>query len=270
MRSAEKGLRLGIVTYRIGEEWDLATLVKNSEELGLACVELRTTHAHGVELSLSSAERADVKARFDASPVELWCLGSVCDYHSADPSEVEKSIEETKRWIALAREIGAVGVKVRPNGLPPEEAGVPVDKTLEQIGKALKRCAEAAAAEGVKLWCEVHGRGTSDPPRMRKICEIGDHPNLAVVWNCNQTDLTDGSVKPAFEMLGEWLGYIHLHEMTAEYGYPYAEFFELLAAKGYRGPMLAEIGPNPEGVRLMRYFRDLWKHMTREAGLASD
>jgi sugar phosphate isomerase/epimerase len=270
MRSDDRGLRLGIVTYRIAEDWDLETLIKNSEELGLACVELRTTHAHGVEPSLSAAERAEVKARFDASPVDLWCLGSVCDYHSADSSDVEKSIEETKRWITLAHDVGAAGVKVRPNGLPPEEARVPEEKTLEQIGGALKRCAEAAASEGVKLWCEVHGRGTSDPPRMRKICEAGDHPNLAVVWNCNQTDLTDGSAKPAFETLSNWLGYIHLHEMTAEYDYPYAEFFELLAAEGYRGPMLAEIGANPDGMRIMRYFRGLWKLMTREAGLAPD
>ena len=51
-----------MVTYNLGRNWDLETLIAHCEETGFAGVELRTTHAHGVEVSLSAAERTEVKS----------------------------------------------------------------------------------------------------------------------------------------------------------------------------------------------------------------
>ena len=50
-------------------------------------------------------------------------------------------------------------MKVRPNGLPKE---VPEEKTLEQIGKALRQVAAFGAGYGQEIRLEVHGRDTSD------------------------------------------------------------------------------------------------------------
>ena len=78
-RSAEKpgaGIRYGLVTYLWGREWDLPTLIANCEKTGVFGVELRTTHAHGVEPGLNAAQRAEVRKRFDDSPVTLVGLGS--------------------------------------------------------------------------------------------------------------------------------------------------------------------------------------------------
>jgi hypothetical protein len=47
--------------------------------------------------------------------------------------------------LVLAHDVGASGVKVRPNGLPKE---VPVEKTLEQIGRALLELSEFAQGLG--------------------------------------------------------------------------------------------------------------------------
>jgi sugar phosphate isomerase/epimerase len=54
-------MKLGLVTYLWGKDWDLPTLIANCEETGLLGVELRTHHAHGVETDLSKNERNDVK-----------------------------------------------------------------------------------------------------------------------------------------------------------------------------------------------------------------
>ncbi len=48
-------MKLGLVTYLWGKDWDLPTLIANCEETGLLGVELRTEHAHGVETSLSAS-----------------------------------------------------------------------------------------------------------------------------------------------------------------------------------------------------------------------
>src|SRR5687768_15226934 len=140
--SGRAGLKVSTVTYNIAKNWDVPTIIKNLTEVGMDAVELRTTHKHGVEIALSPAARAEVKKRFDDSPVKIGGLGTTCEYHSPDQAVLRKNIEETKEWVKLAKDLGSPGVKVRPNGLPKD---VPEEKTLEQIGKALRECGVAAA-----------------------------------------------------------------------------------------------------------------------------
>ena len=54
-------MQLGLVTYLWGKDWDLPTLISNCEKGKVLGVELRTTHAHGVERDLSAKQRAEVK-----------------------------------------------------------------------------------------------------------------------------------------------------------------------------------------------------------------
>src|SRR5215204_6455499 len=132
-------MKLGIVTYNIAKDWDLPTLIKNCAETRFEGVELRTSHAHGVEVSLNKAQREETKKRFQDSAVELMGLGSAFDFHTPDQAKLRVDIAATKEYIVLAHDVGAPGVKVRPNGLPAE---VPKQKTLEQIGKSLREIGE--------------------------------------------------------------------------------------------------------------------------------
>jgi hypothetical protein len=54
-------MRLGAVTYNVLKDWDVETIIKNLEASGFEAVELRTTHKHGVEPSLTAEERARVR-----------------------------------------------------------------------------------------------------------------------------------------------------------------------------------------------------------------
>ena len=110
-------MKLGIVTYQIAAGWDLDTLIANCLELGVQGVELRTTHAHGVEPALSKAQRSDVKSRFADCGVTLWGLGTVCEFDAVDQAQVRGHIDQCARFIELAADVGARGVKVRPNKL---------------------------------------------------------------------------------------------------------------------------------------------------------
>ena len=162
-------LRLGTVTYNLGRSWDLETLIRNCTETGFEGVELRSTHAHGVEIDISPEKRREVMMRFQDSPVRLVGLGSACEYHSPDPEVLRRNIEETKAFVRLAHDVGAPGVKVRPNGLP---EGVPEEKTLEQIGLALRECGAFGNGWGVQIRMEVHGRETGRIPRIRKMLDL--------------------------------------------------------------------------------------------------
>src|SRR5687767_4109311 len=154
VRAAEETakFKLGIVTYNVPKDWDLPTLIKVCKEVGIAAVECRTTHKHGVEPTLTADQRASVKKQFADSGVVFWGCGTACEFHSDNPAVVKKNIEECKQFVRLTHDIGGTGVKVRPNGVP---KGADEQKTFEQIGKALQECGKAAADMGLEIWVEV-------------------------------------------------------------------------------------------------------------------
>lgn len=252
-------MRLGLVTYNLAKDWDVPTIIKNCRETGFEGVELRTTHKHGVEPDISPERRREVRKMFEDSGIVLWGLGTTCEFHSPDSAVVKQNIETCKAFVLLARDIGARGVKVRPNALPDN---VPVEKTLEQIGNALRECGEFAAEHGVEIWLEVHGRGTSHPPHIRTIMEHCQHPQVGVCWNSNNTDLKDGSVREYFTLLSPYIKSVHINELWRE-DYPWRELFTLLKGAGYDRFTLAEIPDSPDPIRLMRYYRALWRELTR-------
>ena len=254
--ASRSGLKLGTVTYNIAKDWDVPTLIANLTDARFDAVELRTTHRHGVEISLSPAARADVRRRFDDSPIRIGGLGTTCEYHSPDLAVVRKNVDETKAWVQLARDIGSPSVKVRPNGLPKD---VPEEKTLEQIGTALAECGAFAREHGVTVQLEVHGEGSSRLPRIRKILDYGgNHPGVRVCWNSNPTDLLDGGFDANFALVRDQIGQIHMRDLFVE-DYPWRRLLTALTAVSFEGYCFAEIPESPDPMRVLKYFRGLFR-----------
>lgn len=264
--AGEPTFKLGVISYMVASKWDVPTLIDVCKNSGVAAVELRTTHAHGVEPSLNAEQRAEVKKRFKDSGVVLWGLGSVCEFHSPDRSVVAQNIETCKQFVQLAHDVGAKGVKVRPNGLPD---GVPVEKTVEQIGKALVPCGQAGSDAGVEIWVEVHGKGTAQPAVMKQIMERCGQGSVGITWNSNAEDVTNGSVADAFAMLKPWIKSVHVNNLWRDAAgvYPYRELFRLLREAGYDRYTLCEDGvafPDPAaGEHFLRYYKALWTELNR-------
>lgn len=258
--------RLGIVTYNIAKDWDVPTIVRVCKAVGISPVELRTTHKHGVEPSLSKEQRKEVRKRFADGGVDIWGCGSVCEFQSPDAAVVKKNVETCKQFVQLVSDIGGKGVKVRPNGLP---KGVPVEKTLEQIGKALVPCGKAAADAGLEIWVEVHGAGTQHPPHCKTIVQHCGLSNVGLTWNSNPTDIKDKSVAEYFRLLRPWIKSCHINELYKDStgAYPYRELFRLFRDSGYDRVTLCEVGKSPpdaaSGEDTLRYYKALWGELTR-------
>ncbi len=246
--------QLGTITYNILKDWDLDTILKRLEALKYLGVELRTSHRHGVEVSLSGDQRREVRKKFEDSPVDLAGLGSAFEYHSDNPAEVRKNIDGTKAYVRLAHDIGSPGVKVRPNGVP---KGEDPEVTFRRIGDALREVGEDAEDFGVEIRVEVHGAVTSEVPNLARIIKYADHPNVYVCWNSNPGEVKDGSIAENFALLADKIREVHLRDLTDE-AYPWQELFTKLQAFGYSGYTLAEIPESPDPERVLRYFRSLW------------
>jgi len=260
-RCGEIVLHLGLVTYNLAKNWNIPMIIRMCSETGFEAVELRTTHAHGVEPALNEKQRRAVKKTFEGSSIRLLSLGTTCEYHAVEKKEVIRNIETTKEFIKLAYDVGALGVKVRPNGLQVEK-GIPVEHTLKQIGYSLRECGEYAEEYGVEVWLEVHGKGTSDLRYIRRIMEITDHRSVGVCWNSNETDVIGGSVRETFNLVKRWIRSVHIHELYDE-KYPWRELFALLKSSGYDRYCLAEIPESKEPMRLMRYYHALFRELTK-------
>ncbi|KPK86191.1 MAG: xylose isomerase [Bacteroides sp. SM23_62_1] len=241
--SVSTGMRFGLVTYQWGRDWDLPSLIANCEKTGFLGVELRTQHAHGVEINLTAAQRDEVKKRFNDSPVTCIGYGSNFEYHSPDPEKLRENIEQTKEYIKLCKDIGATGIKVKPNDLPAE---VLKEITIAQIATSLNEVGKFAQDYGQLIRVEVHGNFTQELPNMRAIFEQVTEPNVKICWNSNDTDLLPPGLEGNFNMVKKWFGdTVHVRELNIG-DYPYRPLFDLFTGINYNGWILLEARTDPE------------------------
>ncbi len=255
-------MHFGMVTYIWGKDHSLPELLDCLVRAKVLGVELRTQRAHKVEPSLSAAERAEVKKRFADSPVTLVGLGTAEDLHHPDPKALRRAIETTKAFIQLSHDVGGSGVKVRPNDLP---KNVPEEKTIAQIGKALNELAAFGADFGQQVRLEVHGR-CSPLPIIKRIMDIADHPNAAVCWNSNATDLQGAGLEANFNLVKHRFGATaHVRRLEST-DYPFQELIRLFVKMDYRGWILLEAHDEPKDlVQALIYERELFEKMLARA-----
>ena len=236
-------MKLGLVTYLWGQDWDLPTLITNCEKTGLLGVELRTEHAHGVETSLSTAKRNEVKKRFADSPVTCLGYGANFDYHHVDQEKLKWNIEQTKEYIKLCSDIGASGIKVKPNTLPAE---VPKEKTIAQIAASLNEVGKFGQDYNQEIRVEVHGNLTQEIPNMKAIFEQVTEKNVKMCWNCNDQDLLPPGLEANFNSVKKWFGEtVHIRELNVG-DYPYQKLMNLFVQMNYKGWILLEARTKPE------------------------
>ncbi|MHC4213018.1 MAG: sugar phosphate isomerase/epimerase family protein [Planctomycetota bacterium] len=256
-------MKFGLVTYLWAKDWDLPKLIINCRTAEVFGVELRTQHAHGVEDSLSANERKEVKKRFADSPVTLVGLGTNFAFHDPDPQKLKDNIEGAKRYIKLAQDVGASGVKVKPNAIPPR---VHIEKTLEQIGTSLNEIGAFAADYGQEIRLEVHGRLTSKIPITKKILDYVDQPNVGACWNSNDIDLQGKGLQYNFNLLKDRLAStVHTREFNIGI-YPYQDLINLFVGIDYNGWILLEARTKPQDrLKALVEQRMLFEQMVAKA-----
>jgi sugar phosphate isomerase/epimerase len=239
-------LKLGLMTYRLGMKWNIDTIIKNCTEAKFEHVELRTTHAHGVEVTLSADERAAVKKRFADAGIAI-SLASGFRYNAKDPADLKKNIAGTKEYILLARDVGALGIRVFGDNAPDE-------KMLKQIGEALAEVGEFGHSNGVGI------RVCDDGPPLsmiKKNIDASKSPYVYVNWNCPMSDMEGEGFEYNFNTVKNIIGNVHLRDLYNDY--PWRLFFSLLSKSGYKGYCDAEVNASDEDpIRFMKYYRALF------------
>jgi sugar phosphate isomerase/epimerase len=246
-----KPLKLGLMSYTLAQDWDIDTIIKNCKETGFEHIELRTTHAHGVEVTMSKEQRQTVRKRFEDAGLKI-SLSSGFAYHYPDPARLRKEIEGTKEYTILAQDVGAIGIRVFPNALPGGQ-GIPEEQTLRQIGKALAEVGAFGHEHGVDIRLEIHGSGTNIVAKVKQMVDYSECPCAYINWNCEPNDVKGPGFDANFDSVKDRIRNVHMHELWENY--PYRRLFERLRQAGYNGYCDAEIDASKEPIRLMKYYR---------------
>lgn len=264
-RAAQKPgskMRLGLVTYQWGRDWDLPTLLSNCEKAGVLGVEPRTTHKHGIEPSLNARQRKEVKKRFDDSPVVHVGPGSNERLDDPDPAKLKAAMEAVKAFVKLSHDTGGSGVKVKPNSFHND---VDRRKTIEQIGRSLNALGKFAGDYGQQIRLEVHG-SCGPLPVMRQIMDVADDRNVGLCWNCNGDELRGKGLKHHFDLVKDRFGATaHVRELNLG-SYPYQDLIRLYVAMDYAGWILLECRQTPgDRVAAMIEQRKVFERMVAKA-----
>lgn len=252
--------RFGFTTYQWGKDWDVPALIANCSKAEVFGVELRTSqsYAHGVELELDARQRREVKKQFEDSPVCLVGIASGERYDSPEEAKLKAAIENTKAYVKLSKDIGGSGVRVFPNSF---HDGVPREKTIEQIAKALNVVGAFAADYGQEIRLEAHG-SAGELPTIRAIMEKVVQPSVRVKLNSAKRDTTGEGFESQFNLVKDLLGEtLHLHNLK-DTEFPYQLQMDLLVKMGWSGWQLLEVSDKVQDrVQALIEQRQIWDRM---------
>lgn len=223
--------------------WSWEETLDRAVEYEYEGVELRGVEG---EMDLPRA-RPFVAAQLEVTKKELAghgltvpCLGTSCRLHE---EEVEKNLDEARRNIDLAAELGAPYIRVFGDRLPQDETR---DRVVDRIVDGLMTLGEYAQGAGVQVLIESHG----DFSRTDDLVEVihrASHPRVQVLWDVHHPYRFHGEpVAETYGKLHDRIRHVHLKDssptgdgprycLVGEGDTPIEESLQLLQSGGYGG-----------------------------------
>ncbi len=255
-------MRFGFTSYQWGKGWDVPTTIANCTKAKAFGVELRTqeNYAAGVEITLSEAQRREVRKRFEDSPVKLVGLACSVRYDWIDPAKLKEAIESTRAHLKLSHDVGGWGLRVFVNDWHKE---VPHEKTIEQVTRALNTVGKIGSEYGQTIRLENHG-SAGDLVTVRKIMDGVTRKNVRIKLNGHPADAGDFARR--FSLVKDILDdTLHFHELGRG-DFPYQLQSDLLIDAGWNGWWLLEASSKvPDNLQATIEQHRLWDAMVAKS-----
>ena len=247
-------MKICLNTHNLASDFSLEELIGVCKKHGIGGIEFSVGygHKHGVELETPGEEITAIRDRLYAEGLEVPSIATYCRFDGREDSEVQKNLEDAKRGIVLAAQIGAPIFRIVGNDLPDF---MPRDAFIERMIKVLQELGAFAAGYGVKVLLNMHGtfQFRKDMTSVMKNCENG---NCGLVYNCDDGDLIGGSAELVLREVMPYVAHVHMHEMLGIF--PYKEMFGIMKSYGYEGWFSIVVDePSCEAERIIGYYKRL-------------
>lgn len=228
-------------------KWSLEQILTCAVTNGYQGVELRGLAG---ELYLpkspafNSPERIKAtRQQFVDRNIAIVDLGASTQLHMANPVKRTEQLDEAKRFIELASQLGCPYVRVFPNELPKEQDRA---QTIDLIVKGLVELSEFTTNSPVQVLMETHG-DVVESALLNQIMTTANRPNIGLIWDIvNMWSVTKEPPAHAYQVLKPFIRHVHTKDLRivgnkheyvplGEGDAPLAEAFTALRKGGYRG-----------------------------------
>ncbi|MEN6344507.1 MAG: sugar phosphate isomerase/epimerase family protein [Armatimonadia bacterium] len=256
-------------------DWTLTEVLTGAIKYGYDSVEPRVEakQKHGIDLDTTKKVRKEIKASFADTGVRCCCLATSRTFSMEDPEKRRESVELTKRYVDLARDIDCPNLRVFGGPTPKDADFAEVKK---YVTEAFRECCEHAAKSGVSLCFETHDSYCHSADAL-EVVRGADHPQAAICWDVMHPFRVGESFEETFANVKDYVRHCHVHDgvkpadggaggwemaLMGEGDIPHQEPFKLLAGIGYTGALSGEwinfLPPDevlPHDARVMREYR---------------
>ncbi len=252
-------MKLGLHAWRLPSQMTLDETLALCKETGMASIEFLTQAGfkQGVELELDAAGRAEVKKKCADAGIAVAAMAILDKYDMPDEKERRANIDRSKKFVDLARDIGAP--KIRALGDSLHEDAEPREKTIARVAESLRELAGFAEPHGVEIDLEMHNKFTPVDVCLPAV-EQANHPNLGLVHNSFLVpeDMPGGSARPAWDRVKKHVRHVHFHQLQSP-KFPYGEWVRLLRDEGYDGYCSLELPESQDPVTVLQLTRALFE-----------
>ncbi|WP_430896279.1 MULTISPECIES: sugar phosphate isomerase/epimerase family protein [unclassified Paraflavitalea] len=212
--------RLGFSTLGC-PDWTLDQSIEFAAANGYQGIELR-----GIQRELDLTKRPEffskkeineVRAKMRAKKLRFTNLGSSATLHFPKGDIRDKNIDEGKRFILLAEQLGCPNIRVFPNNFLKEQTK---EQTLQLIADGLNELGEFGMEHGVFVLIETHG-DLVYLKDLEWLMKQAKHPNIGLVWDCcNMWTITKEPPMQVYQSLKKYIFHTHIKDALLVNGQP--------------------------------------------------
>ena len=247
VRARSEKTRLPISFSTLGcPDWSWKQILSEADRLSYRGIEIRGLQDEmdlpkwpGFQGSRLKESRQDV----EALGLVISDLGASSNMHLKDPGERRTQLDEGRRFIDLAHELGVPYVRMFGDRIPAEESR---EEVMKRVVDGFQEMATHAKAAGVTVLIESHGDFTASEDLEEILTRVGSEA-FALLWDAHHTFVSAGEAPDhTWKRLGPNVRHTHLKDsvpdgeerryvLTGSGEVPVREQVKVLAAGGYDG-----------------------------------
>ena len=188
--------------------WTIEEAVSAAENYGYAAIEWRLADGAIIGPDVPVEVRRRLRQVPAEYGIEISCLDSSVQSVKATPEERATEIEDGKRMLDLAAEIGAPFLRVFGGSLPVNTTRAAI---LAPTAEVLHTLASYSSEVGVTVIIETHDAWTNSVD-VRDLLQAVSHPAFKVLWDTHHTYRFGEAPAQTLALLGDAIAYAHIKD----------------------------------------------------------
>jgi sugar phosphate isomerase/epimerase len=250
-------MKLGFMSS-MAQDKTIPQLIDMARTYGYQSIEFRPEwkHAHGVELTMTSAMRMEARKRFADTGIDISAISPGIKFLKDDRDE---QLEKMFRYIDLAADLGAPYIRFFADKLPDDPIERKESHKIQAEYQA--RAAEKAWEAGVTLALETHGNSIGiDTAEMMFLA--GYPPAFRVNWHLSHCLRNGEDTDTAYRHIKGRVVHVHFSIPEDPLGMIAIERqFELLLYDGFSGTFSVEIIKEGDNTDRLIQHAGMWKQI---------